>query len=657
MNRFSTGNHTNDSSKSGLEKHIYRNQRNTALKDHKYRILIVDDEPDSAFACKLAFEENGQFLVNAFTDPLAALSSFSRDAYDLALLNVNMPKMDGFELSRKIREIDKKVKICFITAQVSCEIALNTNYRNLNVRRVIQKPIQNQELIRIATLELENNNIDNNNNDYFFDRQKAGKEIKSYDTMQLTDTEPDRVMSNNKINNSHFKYTYYKGEPRNKEQISFHNIGGLGEQLKQIKEIVQFFYIQSESFRIEKTSLGIEEEEEQVGATNIAASRCILLHGPTGTGKTSLARAIKVIANKINVSFYEASGLEIISQRNFGESEEKLKNLFQQAKATSPSIIFIDGIENIATKKETGNINYLSYRITCQLIDLMDDLASSNSESMVLVIGATNKINLIEPTLRRSGRFDKEIVFKVPDRNARLEIIRIHTKKILLDADVDLGRLADITDGFVGSDLYAMYKEALERASKRELIGYNSINYVKNIVLSMQDFMDAFREINPVVTRDIFIDIPNVTWDDVGGLDLVKRELQQALEYQFKYPKLFRTAGITPSKGICLYGPPGTGKTLIARAIANKCNAGFIGVKGPELFSKWIGESESNIRDIFTKAKGYGRRCIIFFDEFDAIGAKVFDPDTGDSPTMRRVIDQLLSEMDGLEEISSNIVV
>jgi SpoVK/Ycf46/Vps4 family AAA+-type ATPase/DNA-binding response OmpR family regulator len=632
---------------------------NNIEKNSRYKILIVDDEHDAAYAFKSALEQNNQLSVDAFTDPLVALGSFSTELYDLLLLNVKMPKMDGFELCEKIREADKKVKICFITSQVNCEVTLNTYYRNLNVSRVIQKPIENQELVRIVTSELENNN--DNNKDSDFEIQEMQKE-NIYDRMLFTDTEYNQVMSyNNKINNSHFKYICYKGEPRNKEQTSFHGIGGLEEQLKQINEIIQFFLIQSESCSIEKTSRRVVVEEEQVGVglANIAASRGLLLYGPTGTGKSLLERAVKDITNKINVSFYEVSALEIISQRNFGESEEKLKNLFQQAKATSPSIIFIDGIENIAAKKETVNINYLSYRITCQLIDLMDDLASSNSESMVLVIGATNKINLIEPTLRRSGRFDKEIEFKVPDRNGRLEILRIHTKKVLLDADVDLGRLADITDGFVGSDLYAMCKEALERASKRALVTNNScsINYVKHTVLSMQDFMDAFRGIKPVVTREIFIGIPRITWDDVGGLDLIKRELQQALVYQFKYPKSFRAAGITPCKGILLHGPPGTGKTLLAGAIANECNSAFISIKGPELIGKWIGESERNVRDIFTKAKEYVRRCIIFFDEFDAIGAKVFDPDTGDSPTMRRVIDQLLSEMDGLEEISGNIVV
>ena len=384
----------------------------------------------------------------------------------------------------------------------------------------------------------------------------------------------------------------------------------------------------------------------------VEAPKGVLLHGPPGTGKTLLAKAV---ANETNASFYTIGGPEIMS-KYYGESEEKLRNVFEQAEKNAPSIIFIDEIDSIAPKREEVS-GEVERRIVAQLLSLMDGMSSRGK---VVVIGATNRVNAVDPALRRPGRFDREIEIGVPDRDGRLEILQIHARGMPLAKDVDLEKLADISHGFVGADLQALSKEAAMRALRRVLpqidLSSESIpsETLKKIIVTMQDFTAVIKEMEPSAMREVFVEIPNVKWDDIGGLPDIKEELQEAVEWPLKYQGLFTFVDATPPKGILLYGPPGTGKTLMAKAAANESEANFISIKGPELLSKWVGESEKGIREVFRKAR-QATPCLIFFDEIDAI-APTRGGGFGDSNVTERVISQLLTELDGLE-ILTNVVV
>ena len=384
----------------------------------------------------------------------------------------------------------------------------------------------------------------------------------------------------------------------------------------------------------------------------VEAPKGVLLHGPPGTGKTLLAKAV---ANETNSSFYTIGGPEIMSKYH-GESEERLRNIFEQAEKNAPSIIFIDEIDSIAPKREevTGEVER---RIVAQLLSLMDGMTSRGK---VVVIAATNRVDAIDPALRRPGRFDREIEIGVPNRDGRLEVLQIHTRGMPLDKDVNLEKLADISHGFVGADLQALAKEAAMRALRRVLpdmdLSSQSIplETLRKIIVKMSDFMDVIKEMEPSAMREVFVEVPDIKWDDIGGLSPIKQELQEAVEWPLKYGGVFSYADATPPKGILLYGPPGTGKTLMAKAAANESEANFISIKGPELLSKWVGESEKGVREVFRKSR-QAAPCIIFFDELDAI-APTRGGNHGDSHVTERVISQFLTEMDGLE-ILTNVVV
>jgi transitional endoplasmic reticulum ATPase len=418
--------------------------------------------------------------------------------------------------------------------------------------------------------------------------------------------------------------------------ITYEDIGGLRDEVTKVREMIELPLRHPELFK----RLGVE------------APKGVILHGPPGTGKTLLAKAV---ANETNVNFYSIGGPEIMS-KFYGESEERLRNIFQEAEKNAPSIIFIDELDSIAPKREEVS-GEVERRVVAQLLSLMDGLTSRGK---VVVIGATNRINAVDPALRRPGRFDREIEIGVPDRDGRLDILQIHTRGMPLAKDVDLQRLADISHGFVGADLLALAKEAAIRALRRVLPEINlsaeSIpgETINKIIVTMQDFMDVIKEMEPSAMREVFVEIPDVKWEDVGGLNDVKQELMEAVEWPLKYQGLFSYADATPPKGILLYGPPGTGKTLLAKAAANESEANFISIKGPELLSKWVGESEKGVREIFRKAR-QAAPCIIFFDELDAI-APHRGADFGDSHVTERVISQLLTELDGLE-ILTNVVV
>jgi transitional endoplasmic reticulum ATPase len=419
--------------------------------------------------------------------------------------------------------------------------------------------------------------------------------------------------------------------------ITYEDIGGLGNAVGRVREMIELPLRHPELFK----RLGVE------------APKGVLLHGPPGTGKTLLAKAV---ANETNANFYTIGGPEIMS-KYYGESEEKLRNVFQQAEKNAPSIIFIDEIDSIAPKRAevTGEVER---RIVAQLLSLMDGMSTRGK---VVVIGATNRVNAVDEALRRPGRFDREIEIGVPDRNGRLEILQIHTRGMPLAKDVVLEKLADISHGYVGADLQALTREAGLGALRRVLpeVDLTSENIpaetLKKIIVTMQDFMDVVREMEPSAMREVFVEVPNVKWEDIGGLSSIKQELQEAVEWPLMYQGIFSYADATPPKGILLYGPPGTGKTLMAKAAANESEANFISIKGPELISKWVGESEKGVREVFRKAR-QAAPCIVFFDEIDAIAPRR-GGDIGDSHVTERLISQLLTELDGLEVLTNVIVI
>jgi transitional endoplasmic reticulum ATPase len=340
----------------------------------------------------------------------------------------------------------------------------------------------------------------------------------------------------------------------------------------------------------------------------------------------------------------------------YGESEQRLREIFEEAKKNAPSIIFIDEIDAIAPKREevTGEVEK---RVVAQLLALMDGL---ESRGKVVVLAATNRPNALDPALRRPGRFDREIEIGVPDKQGRLEILQIHTRNMPLAKDVDLNRLAEMTHGFTGADLAALCKEAAMRALRRVLPQIDleaetiPAEVLNKLEVTMQDFLDALKDIEPSALREVYVEVPNVKWSDIGGLEEVKQALREAVEWPLKYPELFEKANIKPPKGILLYGPPGTGKTLLAKAVATESEANFISVKGPEIFSKWVGESEKAIREIFRKAR-QAAPCIVYFDEIDSI-APIRGLGFGDSIVTERVITQLLTEMDGIQSLENVVV-
>jgi len=514
-------------------------------------------------------------------------------------------------------------------------------------------------------------------------------------------TEPKGVVIIDETTKVVFREHPAKGfEKMGKAGVTYEDIGGLKEELQKVREIIELPLKYPELFK----RLGIEPPKG------------VLLHGPPGTGKTLIAKAV---ANEIGASFFTINGPEIMS-KFYGESEQRLREIFEEAKQNAPSIIFIDEIDSIAPKREevTGEVER---RVVAQLLTLMDGL---EERGQVIVIGATNRIDAVDPALRRPGRFDREIEIGVPDREGRFEILQIHTrnmplepkyvrefvlealsrvarntedlkvqkdiefaieevKKLESEEDIEraaksllspellseveneivremLKKLADQTHGFVGADIEAFCKEAAMKALRRYLpkIDFESeeipVELLESIRVKWEDFVSALKEIEPSAMREVLVEIPKVSWEDVGGLEDVKREIIEAVEWPLKFPEKFRKFGIKPPKGILLFGPPGTGKTLIAKAVANETEANFISIKGGELLSKWLGESEKAVRKIFRKARQVAP-CIIFFDEIDAI-AQMRGIDEG-SRAVERVLNQLLIEMDGLEELHGVVVI
>ena len=428
--------------------------------------------------------------------------------------------------------------------------------------------------------------------------------------------------------------TVARGVPR----VTYEDIGGLRNEIQKVREMIELPIRHPEIF-------------ERIG---IEAPKGVLLYGPPGTGKTMLAKAV---ASETNASFFSIGGPEIMS-KFYGESEERLRDTFKEAQENAPSIIFIDEIDSIAPKREevSGDVEK---RVVSQLLTLMDGLTSRGK---VVVIGATNRPDALDPALRRPGRFDREIEIGIPDKTGRSDILQIHTRGMPLTEDVDLESLSKVTHGFVGADLEAVCKEAAIRAVRRILPEINMeqskipIETLNKIKIKGTDFQDALKDIQPSALREVHVQRPNVLWTDVGGLEEVKEELTEAIEWPLKHTDLFNQADIQPPKGLLLYGPPGTGKTMIAKAVATTSEANFISIKGPELLSKWVGESEKGVREVFRKAR-QASPCIVFFDELDSVAPRRSGGDSGDAHVTQRIVSQLLTEMDGLEDLRGVVVI
>ncbi|HIH96920.1 MAG TPA: CDC48 family AAA ATPase [Thermoplasmata archaeon] len=420
-----------------------------------------------------------------------------------------------------------------------------------------------------------------------------------------------------------------------KPRVSYEDIGGLRDEIDRIREMIELPLKHPELF----DRLGIEPPKG------------VLLWGPPGTGKTMIAKAV---ANESGASFFTINGPEIMS-KFYGQSEENLRKMFQQATKESPSIIFIDEIDAIAPKREETH-GEVERRVVSQLLTLMDGLTERGK---LIVIGATNIPDSLDPALRRPGRFDREIVIGVPDKNGRKEIVQIHTRGMPLAEDVKLDYLSDISYGFVGADLAALAREAAMNALRRHLPEIDlekpiPTELLEKMEVKMGDFKEALKGIEPSALREVLVEIPSITWEDIGGLSEVKQMLSETIEWPLKNPESFTRLGIRPPRGILLYGPPGTGKTLMAKAVANESKANFLSIKGPEVFSKWVGESEKAVRELFKKAK-QAAPSIVFLDELDAIA-----PHRGmreGSHVTETVVNQLLTSMDGLESMEGVVVI
>ncbi|XVH31693.1 CDC48 family AAA ATPase [Haloferacaceae archaeon DSL9] len=425
--------------------------------------------------------------------------------------------------------------------------------------------------------------------------------------------------------------------PGGAPDITYEDIGGLDNELEQVREMIELPMRHPELFK----RLGIEPPKG------------VLLHGPPGTGKTLIAKAV---ANEIDASFHTVSGPEIMS-KYYGESEEQLRDVFEEATQDAPAIVFMDELDSIAPKREEAGGD-VERRVVAQLLSLMDGL---EERGQVVVIGATNRVDAIDPALRRGGRFDREIEIGVPDRDGRKEILQVHTRNMPLSDEIDLDVYAENTHGFVGADLESLAKESAMHALRRirPQLDLESeeidADVLESITVTENDFREALKGIEPSALREVFVEVPDVTWEDVGGLEDTKERLRETIQWPLEYPEVFQALDMQAAKGVLLYGPPGTGKTLLAKAVANESESNFISIKGPELLNKFVGESEKGVREVFSKARE-NAPTVVFFDEIDAMATER-GRTSSDSGVGERVVSQLLTELDGLEALEDVVVI
>ncbi len=464
-----------------------------------------------------------------------------------------------------------------------------------------------------------------------------------YLTLTVVSTQPSQIVYVSQDTEVVVKETPVAPErvaPRGVPRVTWEDIGDLEEAKERIREIVELPMKHPELFK----HLGIEPPKG------------ILLYGPPGTGKTLLAKAL---ANEIGAYFITINGPEIMS-KFYGESEERLRQVFKEAEENAPAIVFIDEIDAIAPKREEV-VGEVEKRVVAQLLTLMDGL---KERGKVIVIGATNRPEALDPALRRPGRFDREIEIRPPDKRARLEILQVHTRNMPLSEDVDLAKLAEMTHGYTGADLAALAREAamsaLRRFIKSQTVDLSKaeeipVEILRNLKVTMSDFLEAMKFVRPTLMREVFVEVPEVRWSDIGGLEEVKQELREAVEWPLRYPEVFEKMGVRPPRGVLLYGPPGTGKTLLAKAVATESGANFIAVRGPEVLSKWVGESERAVRKIFERARQVAP-AVIFFDEIDSIAtARGYRFDS--SGVTDRIVNQMLTEMDGIQPLKNVVVI
>jgi len=531
--------------------------------------------------------------------------------------------------------------------RVDSRLQKNTGTRiddTLEIRKVKADPAQNIVLAP-SSVKIRNNprfesfvkrklnNYPVTVDDYIFISIGISREI----TFKVISMRPNEVCIINKDTILNISEKITEDAEAGVGYITYEDVGGLDREIQRVREMVELPLRHPSLFK----RLGIDPPKG------------VLLRGPPGCGKTLLAKAV---ANESEAHFISINGPEIMS-KFYGESEKKLRKLFIEAEEKSPSIIFIDEIDAIAPKRETVT-GEVERRVVAQLLALMDGL---HGRGKVIVIGATNRPNSLDPALRRPGRFDREIEIKVPNEKGRLEVFQIHTRNMPLDKKISLKEFAQITHGFVGADISAVAREAAMSALRRYLPKIDLESEIidpellEQIEVTKNDFKEALKEVLPSAIREVFVEVPNVTWDQVGGLEKLKQQLVEAVDWPLSNPAIFSRMGIRPPRGILLYGPPGCGKTLLARAVATESKANFISIKGPELLSKWVGESEKAIREVFRKAK-MAAPCIVFFDEFDSI-APSRGRHTSDSGVSEKVLSQFLTELDGLEVMKDIVVI
>ncbi|MFB6105870.1 MAG: CDC48 family AAA ATPase [Halobacteriaceae archaeon] len=544
--------------------------------------------------------------------------------------NTDTVRIDGFTRQNadvgigervKIRKADAtKADTLVLAPPEEASVQFGSDAAGMVKRQILKRPVVERDIVPVMS----------STNHPFM--RSPGQAI----PLIAVETDPDGVCLITEDTDVELREEPISGFEKTGGGITYEDIGGLQNEIQRVREMVELPMKHPQIFQ----KLGIEPPQG------------VLLHGPPGTGKTLLAKAV---ANETSASFFSIAGPEIIS-KYYGESEQQLREIFEDANEEAPSIIFIDELDSIAPKREdvTGEVER---RVVAQLLTMMDGL---EARGQVIVIAATNRVDAVDPALRRPGRFDREIDIGVPDERGREEILRVHTRGMPLSDDVNLSKLAEDTHGFVGADIESLTKEAAMRALRRYLpeidLDEEDIppSLIDRMIVKRDDFRDALAEVEPSAMREVLVELPKVSWDDVGGLTEVKTNVKESIEWPLNAPEKFDRLGIEPPAGILLYGPPGTGKTLIAKAVANETNANFISVRGPQLLSKWVGESEKAIRQTFRKARQVSP-CIVFFDELDAL-APGRGQDVGNNVS-ERVVNQLLTELDGLEDMEEVMVI